>query len=150
MKPGAWEKAETARTNKWYRVRRCKDTLGSREFPLFGSLEYGEHAVLVSEGGWCGKRWMTTKELRAARERWVRESYSHEGPAFHDALREYGGVIQCGGCRYFAAFDADFGLCGNPLSWFDGRVTFEHGGCLRHSNLEDGTVSWDGKEVKWP
>ena len=151
MKPSdrAFLKAETARTNTWYRIRRVKSELGNyREFPMFGGLQYGEHAVLLSEGGWA-RKWMTTKELRAARERWIAESYSHEGPAFHEALREYGGVIQCGGCRFFAAFDADFGLCANPASWFDGRVTFEHGGCLKHSKVEDGTVAWNGKDVIW-
>lgn len=44
---------------------------------------------------------------------------------------------QCGGCRWFAATGLDFGICANPASVLDGAVTFEHGGCDRHSSTED-------------
>ena len=91
--------------------------------------------------------WMTTKELRAARDRWLTASRVDPLKA---AREEYGGVIQCGGCRWFGAFDADFGLCCNPASSFDGKVTFEHGGCEKHSNIEDGTVVLDGDDIRWP
>ena len=131
---------------KWFKVRRNRNYGGIREFPAFGSLQYGEHAVLLSEGGWAQK-WMTTKELRAARERWIKVSC---GGLLSKARTEYGGVIQCGGCRFFGAFDADFGLCCNPASSFDGKVTFEHGGCIHHSNIEDGTVILDGDDIRWP
>ena len=131
---------------KWFKVRRNRNYGGIREFPAFGSLQYGEHAVLLSEGGWAQK-WMTTKELRAARDRWLTASRVDPLKA---AREEYGGVIQCGGCRWFGAFDADFGLCCNPASSFDGKVTFEHGGCEKHSNIEDGTVVLDGDDIRWP
>ena len=131
---------------KGFRIRRVGEW---REFPMFGSLEYSENAVLVSMGGWA-RSWQTTKQLQDARERWTGESYNHDGKAFYNERENVGGVIQCGGCKWFAAFDADYGLCCNAESWFDGRVTFEHGGCASHSNIEDGTVIWDGKNLRWP
>ena len=132
---------------KWFKVRRNPNYNDVREFPMFGTLTFGEHAVMLSEGGWCGKRWMTTKDLRAARDRWLTASCADP---LKGAREEYGGVIQCGGCRWFGAFDADFGLCCNPASSFDGQVTFEHGGCIHHSNIDDGTVILDGDDIRWP
>ncbi len=136
--------------NKWYRVQRRPDADGAyRVFPLFGSLAHGDHAVWVSEGGWVGRRWLTTPELRSSRERWVQASYEHDGKALEKAREQEGGIIQCGGCRFFAALDGDFGLCCNPRSWFDGRATFEHGGCKQHSSIEEGLIGWDGQSLEW-
>ncbi len=146
-----WSREYERKRNLWYRVRKHGSSDGGcRDFPMFGSLEYSpDGAILVSEGGWCGRRWMSSIELRAARERWTRRSYKGSGSEFEKALTTATGVIQCGGCRYFADFDGDCGLCCNPKSGFDGSVTFEHGGCPQHYNIEKGLVEWDGKELKW-
>jgi hypothetical protein len=98
-----------------------------------GDSQYGG-TVWISEGGWCGRRWMTTDELEKAKARWISQSYAVSGPEFEERLKEEGGRIQCGGCRFFGAFDGDWGLCCNPESPMDGHVTFEHGGCDQHSN----------------
>lgn len=89
--------------------------------------------INISEGGWNGHRWMTTRELRAAVKRWVKHSYEtgEEQPGYRGFIND-----QCGGCRYFGAFDSDYGVCCNAASPNDGRITFEHGGCEGHSVLE--------------
>ena len=106
--------------------------------------------TIVSEGGWCGQRWMNCKELLSAEDRWVNHSYNTRAdklgikdipPEFNaEQLKEFDrvydltdGCAQCGGCRWFAAFDADYGVCCNNKSPNDGRVVFEHGGCIYHS-----------------
>ena len=101
---------------------------------LFGDTE-------ISEGGWyCGRRWMTAKFLDSAETRWVRHSYQ-TGEEEPDFDTKYMWIPhQCGGCRYFAALDSDYGICCNEFSPNDGRITFEHGGCIKHSDLEEGGV----------
>lgn len=94
-----------------------------RLFDRYGVIE-------LSEGGWNGRRWMSSKEVQAAISRWVKASYRPEAMDGDDWIPH-----QCGGCRYFGAFDSDYGLCFNPMSPLDGHITFEHGGCLYHSNL---------------
>ena len=94
-----------------------------RVYPMFDGIELSEGGFLV------GNKWMTSKELRQARERWVNHSYA---TALPEAVTK-GGAYQCGGCRFFGAFDNDYGLCCNSDSPNDGRVVFEHGGCLKHS-----------------
>lgn len=98
-------------------------------FPMFDG-------IYVSDGGWCGRRWLTTDALHKARSRWVKASCD-VAPAEAETA---GGGYQCGGCSYFAAFDADYGLCANEKSPQDGRVCWEHGGCHQHSNIERGIV----------
>jgi len=98
-----------------------------RSFVLFDGTE-------VSEGGWYyGRKWMTAKYLNACVDRWVNHSFAtgKEQP-------DYNGWIahQCGGCRWFAALDDDYGFCFNLKSLNEGRITFEHGGCKEHSDLE--------------
>ena len=78
----------------------------------------------VERGGWA-RRWLTTEEREAAEKRWSARSYRFR--ADEDA--------QCGGCRYFAAPGLDYGICANPLSPLDGAITFEHGGCIAHSEI---------------
>ena len=114
-----------------------------RVFPMFGSIDtinsppQWDARVMLSEGGWIGRRWMTTAELNAALERWVKRSYA---TALPEALTR-GGEYQCGGCRFFGAFDGDYGLCCNPASENDGRVVFEHGGCPQASGIPPGSGS---------
>ena len=88
--------------------------------------------VFVDQAGWSA-HWITTKEVLASLARWAHNSYQ---TALKEAETD-GGGYQCGGCRYFAALDNDYGLCCNPLSVNDGRVTFEHGGCDKPSMLEE-------------
>ena len=105
--------------------RVVKNASGWRESKLGG--------IVVSRGGWSN-RWVSTRELRAALKRWVKQSLEC---APEDAEHPEYGPSQCGGCRYFAAWDGDYGLCCNPRSPQDGRFCFEHGGCPQHSTLEE-------------
>ena len=116
-----WQKRRRSRV---YRQQGLGDSSRAvRLFDRYGNIE-------LSEGGWNGRRWLSNKEIRAAIKRWVAASYRPE------AMDEDWVPHQCGGCRYFGAFDGDYGLCFNPMSPLDGHVTFEHGGCLHHSYLE--------------
>lgn len=123
---------------------------GYRSFVLFDGTE-------VSEGGWLiGRKWMTAKFMRQAETRWVKHSYSTRAdnilkiggllwdPEAAKRLQEIddeydltAGCAQCGGCRWFAALDGDYGVCCNKLSLNDGRITFEHGGCIQHSFIQE-------------
>jgi hypothetical protein len=109
-----------------------KDVVGEtyKTSKLFNDTE-------ISEGGWyCGRKWMTAKFLDEAETRWVKHSYS-TGEDEPDFDRENAWIPhQCGGCRYFAALDSDYGICCNDASPNDGHITFEHGGCIKHSDLE--------------
>jgi hypothetical protein len=132
-----WAKEWRAKTRKaWRHVQRREPTEldSNRAYPMFGGDPKFGATIWLEEGGWCGRRWMTTPELEKAQARWIKQSYQASGPAFEERLKEEGGWIQCGGCRFFGAFDGDFGLCCNPESPMDGHVTFEHGGCDQHSN----------------
>lgn len=86
----------------------------------------------VSRGGWCYK-WLTVKELKAAVKRWVDNSF--QTGLLQPDVKDHWIPHQCGGCRWFAALDLDYGLCCNIESPNDGRATFEHGGCLKHSDF---------------
>ncbi len=113
--------------------------------------------TLVSEGGWCGRKWMSAKLLLEAEKRWVIQSYKTQAGNILKNLKSIkqlpsefrshlvglkrldddydlsAGAGQCGGCSWLAAFDADYGMCCNEKSPNDGRVVFEHGGCIFHS-----------------
>ena len=92
--------------------------------------------TVVSEGGWFSDRkWMTAKELNAAQDRWVANCYK-TGKQEPDVKEDWI-PHQCGGCRWFAAFDLDYGICCNKESPNDGRITFEHGGCTKHSDFQE-------------
>lgn len=81
-------------------------------------------------GGWSDSLPPTADEIKAAEKRWALRSYRKE-------VCDKEGWIenQCGGCHFFAASGADFGICWNQKSPMDGCVVFEHGGCLQHSEL---------------
>lgn len=103
---------------------------GYRSFVIFD-------ATGVAEGGWYnGRKWMTAKYLRACVARWVQRSFDtgKEQPDY-DIINSWT-PHQCGGCRWFAALDADYGFCCNEVSPNEGRITFEHGGCKEHSYYE--------------
>ena len=132
------------RRRKWRRVTKVLTGISwpksFRHFPMFGSFDDEQQQaprwdtrVFISEGGWIGCKWMTTDELWAALDRWVKRSYATAPPE----SAQLGGLYQCGGCRFFGAFDSDYGLCCNPLSVNDGRVVFEHGGCEHASGIEE-------------
>jgi len=108
--------------------------------------------TVVGEGGWLQGRWMIAKQLLEAENRWVAHSYDTRAdnilkttdlsPEFKDKLKQIddkydltAGVAQCGGCKWFAALDCDYGMCCNEESLNDGRLTFEHGGCIKHSSI---------------
>lgn len=119
-----------------------------RSFVLFDGTE-------VTQGGWLiGRKWMTAKLMKDAESRWVAHSYKTRAdnimkikglpPDVLERLveidREYdlsAGCGQCGGCRWFAALDADYGMCCNKEGLNDGRITFEHGGCIQHSFIQE-------------
>ena len=112
-----------------HRVIRLKYDDGDRcrTSKLFSDTDLGE-------GGWYhGRKWMTAKFLVAAETRWVKHSYDtgKQEPDVKDDWIPH----QCGGCCYFAALDSDYGICCNEESPNDGRITFEHGGCIKHSDF---------------
>lgn len=130
------------------KTRLHKYEFGSfRTFVLFDGTE-------VSEGGFLASRkWMTAKEMKTAESRWVKHSYATRADTYlkqkfsvevdieelRDIHKDYdlsAGCGQCGGCRFFAAFDNDYGVCCNAESENDGRITFEHGGCIQHSFIQ--------------
>ena len=117
-----------------------------RTFVLFDGTE-------VTEGGWLiGRKWMTAKFMNKIVGEWVRKSYATRVDALYEkgllpvqyveTLKQQGmleytaGDGQCGGCQWFAALDADYGLCFNQDSPNEGRITFEHGGCIYHSFIQ--------------
>lgn len=77
-------------------------------------------------GGWYHGKWLTKNEIAEAEQRWGIKSYESR------TSDEY----QCGGCKSFAAFGPDYGVCCNSLSSRDGHIMFEHGGCEQHSVLK--------------
>lgn len=137
-----------------------KDKLTFHKFPNDPEGNYKSFVIFddteVTEGGWLQGKWMTAKEMRNAESRWVKHSYKtradeHLKGKFYTEIQgipisklkeidaDYdlsAGVAQCGGCRFFAALDGDYGMCCNESSENDGRVTFEHGGCVQHSVIQ--------------
>jgi len=123
---------------------------GYRTFVIFDGTE-------VSEGGWLiGRKWMTAKFMNRIVDKWVRQSYETRADNYlktHkndmaispviEKLKEIdndydlsAGCAQCGGCRWYAAIDGDYGFCFDQDSPNEGRITFEHGGCIQHSFIQ--------------
>ncbi len=149
---------DIAEIHKRYMKERGKDRIkyhdvgdpdfSYRTFVLFGGTE-------VSEGGWMiGRKWMTAKFMNDAETRWVKQSYKTRADnvlkdnaipqelrqKLQEIDREYdlsAGCVQCGGCRWYAAIDGDYGFCCNLDSPNEGRITFEHGGCIRHHFIQE-------------
>jgi len=118
-----------------------------RSFVLFDGTEVSEGGCLI------GRKWMTAKIMKSAETRWVKHSYTTRADTYLkqrfsvevdikklkeiDRLYDLSaGCGQCGGCSWFAALDADYGICCNKESSNDGRITFEHGGCIQHSFIQ--------------
>jgi hypothetical protein len=70
------------------------------------------------------------RSLAAAHERWLtRRNRKQEQAGYRDDWWAH----QCGMCRFWIRLQpplgADFGVCTNEESEFDGRAQFEHDGC---------------------
>ena len=81
-------------------------------------------------GGWARNRKPKAAQIKAAERRWVDRSFKTRPVDDEDW------VYQCGGCTFFAALGADYGICWNEASPLDGSIAFEHGGCAEHSERE--------------
>ena len=119
-----------------------------RSFVIFGGTG-------VTEGGWMiGRKWMTAKHMSGLVHKWVMQSFATRADTYlkkefstevdieklKQIDQEYdlsAGCGQCGGCRWFAAIDGDYGFCFNQNSPNEGRITFEHGGCIQHSFIQE-------------
>ena len=108
-------------------------------------LNYEERELAqlkVTSGGWYGGAWLTKRLIRQIEKRWIERAYSFRADksASSEAKERFSAyeldTFQCGGCKFFACWQ-DFGLCWNPDSPMDGRITFEHAGCLKHSSLKN-------------
>lgn len=88
--------------------------------------------ALCEPGGWSESPPPTPEEIEAAQKRWAKRSYS---TAVRDPNDPQYIPQQCGGCKFFAATGADYGICWNEQSPQDGCICFEHGGCAFHSQL---------------
>lgn len=92
--------------------------------------------LTVSEGGWYyGKKWMQRADAEAARRRWWLRGLAEAPKVPFGSGRNAPEWVehQCGGCKFFAALDADWGICWNAESPQDGRLVFEHNGCAEHT-----------------
>jgi len=145
---------DMARISKQYDREHGKNKIrrdnGFRIFVIFDNTK-------VSEGGWLSHKWMTAKFMNRIVDKWVRDSYETRADNYlktHkndmaispliEKLKEIdndydltAGCAQCGGCRWYAAIDGDYGFCFNQDSPNEGRITFEHGGCIQHSFIQN-------------
>jgi hypothetical protein len=110
----------------------------------------------VAEGGWLiGRKWMTAKFMNKQQNKFVDSCYKTRAdnvlitdkilsPDVIERLieidKEYdlsAGCGQCGGCRWFAAMDSDYGICFGENSPNEGKLVFEHGGCIYHHFIQE-------------
>lgn len=91
----------------------------------------------IHQGGWTKlgnlEDWMTTTDLENIESRIIDRSYSTAPKREGD---EDDIIAQCGGCKWFASLNSDWGICCNEKSPQDGRIMFEHSGCKEHSEFE--------------
>ena len=73
---------------------------------------------------------ITDRFSNARSERLFRDHWPNQ-PAI---LAQYEEGSQCGGCAYFAPFNADWGLCCNAGSLFVLETVFEHYTCATFVN----------------
>lgn len=103
---------------------------------IFGDGKYREGylaGMTVSEGGWYGDRpWLTKALALRAEHRWYERDRAQAPKDDEDWVPH-----QCGGCKFFGALNADWGICWNETSPLDGHVVFEHVGCAAHSYLKE-------------
>ena len=86
----------------------------------------------VADGGWCySDTWLTRAEAKTAEDRWWKRGRD-EAPGDEQDWVEH----QCGGCKFIAALNRDWGICWNRHSPMDGRIAFEHNGCDLHSLIK--------------
>lgn len=86
--------------------------------------------TISSGGGYHGRHWLTKPMIKKILKRWTKRSYD-------EGLKQRGIVNnwipdQCISCFWFGALDSDYGLCCNEKSPCDGRLVFEHGGCINY------------------
>lgn len=87
------------------------------------------------------------RHLGASYQRWMdRRNRKQESPDYRDEWY----AEQCGHCRFWVpltgALGADWGVCTNPRSPFDGRVQFEHDGCDEFEPSEGWAVTPGSRE----
>lgn len=107
---------------------------------------------------WKSRRWVVRdpKEIDKIERRWTKvrnrdygeyDVSSADGIDGNDdqGMAEHYGRTECVGCAYFIRLEpplnADWGVCSNDKSTFDGRVMNEHDGCNSCVVGEDGTKS---------
>lgn len=79
------------------------------------------------------------EEMAQIHRRWIESLAGEHGRTTPptDVEGEEWELAQCGGCCYFIPLEGsigmDWGVCSNPKSPHDREATFEHFGCLDHS-----------------
>lgn len=84
------------------------------------------------------------EELDKVHERWLEKNCTPYGPPKRtdEVGKQWddGALLQCGGCMYYVPLEGslgmDWGACSNPRSPQDGKVTFEHHGCMAYNNWD--------------
>lgn len=75
---------------------------------------------------------------------WSRLMYENGWPGDEVSLQQYESGEQCGGCSFFAKFNADWGLCCNARSRHHLETVFEHFTCPAYVGEGWGPHSFTG------